>query len=524
MYKLRYSVVLVTLVAAMIALSGRSMRAAEGQDATAENERQLIAVLESDAPPADKAITCKRLAIYGTKEAVPALAGLLPNRELASWARIALEAIPDPAADEALRAAVEKVEGRLRVGVINSIGVRRDAQAVGILVPQLQQADADVASAAAVALGHIGDPASAESLEQALAAVPDAVRAAVAEGLVYCAEKCLADENFAEATRIYDLVRAAEVPKPRMLEATRGAILARRSDGIPLLIEQLESADRALFGLGLFTAREMTGTDVTKALVAEMGKMTPERQGLVITALADRGDTAALPALLQAVKDGPPQVRMAALGALPQLGDDSCIETLLGISTEGDAGLAQALKTALQGLKGEEVDVELTSRLAKAEGDAAPRVDRGSGRAAHCGRCSRATQVGQRFRCADSLGGPDGSRFHHRAGPTLGPHFAGHQAAQARRCRGCRASAAHGLRPHARSRRLCRGACGRDAGSFEFREVHICGNPRSHGWTQGSRCTGGGRQRSEPGTAGCVHAPAGRMDDCGCSTGAAGLV
>ena len=102
------------------------------------------------------------LAVYGTKDAVPALAPLLLDKELSSWARIALEAIPDPAADEALRTALGKAQGRLLVGVINSIGVRRDAQAVSGLVAKLKDADADVASAAAVALGHIGGDQAAQ--------------------------------------------------------------------------------------------------------------------------------------------------------------------------------------------------------------------------------------------------------------------------------------------------------------------------------------------------------------------------
>ena len=49
-----------------------------------------------------------------------------------------------------------------------------------------------------------------------------------------------------EAVEIYDEVRQADVPKQKILEATRGAILARKSDGIPLLIEQLSSADQGI--------------------------------------------------------------------------------------------------------------------------------------------------------------------------------------------------------------------------------------------------------------------------------------
>ena len=72
----------------------------------APKEADLIQVLRSDSPPQDKAITCKKLAIYGSREAVPALAPLLADESLASWARIALEVIPDPSADEALRSAL----------------------------------------------------------------------------------------------------------------------------------------------------------------------------------------------------------------------------------------------------------------------------------------------------------------------------------------------------------------------------------------------------------------------------------
>ena len=120
------------------------------------NQSDLIAVLKSDAPKAEKAVTCKQLAICGTEQSVPVLAPLLADKELSSWARIALEAIPGPAAEAALRDALDRLDGRLLIGVINSISIRRDVRAVNTLVQKLDDSNADVASAAAVALGHIG--------------------------------------------------------------------------------------------------------------------------------------------------------------------------------------------------------------------------------------------------------------------------------------------------------------------------------------------------------------------------------
>src|SRR5262245_45507469 len=133
---------------ALLVMAAATARA-DGPASSPEKEKELIALLRSDAPAAEKAIACKQLAIYGSEEAVPELARLLPNEQLASWARIALEAIPGPAADDALRKATDSLEGKLLVGTINSIGIRRDAGAVDSLTGRLQDSDGAVASAAA---------------------------------------------------------------------------------------------------------------------------------------------------------------------------------------------------------------------------------------------------------------------------------------------------------------------------------------------------------------------------------------
>ena len=259
------------LLAALVLLPSFGFTiAADTPSGSAEKEKQLIEILRSDAPAAEKAITCKHLAVHGSSEAVPELAKLLPNEQLSSWARIALEAIPGKAADEALRAAVGSVKGRQLIGVINSIGVRRDAGSVETLTSRLQDTDSEVASAAAVALGHIGDAAATKALRSALATAGKAINSAVAEGCVLCAERRVADGNHDEAIQIYDEVRKADVPKQRIVEATRGAILARKDQGIPLLIEQLQSSDKIMFQLGLGTAREFPGDQVDKALATEL--------------------------------------------------------------------------------------------------------------------------------------------------------------------------------------------------------------------------------------------------------------
>ena len=362
------SVVLIAALASAMAASRAGAVAADSKDSAAEKQRQLIRALKSDTPPEDKAIACKQLAIYGTKDAVPALAAMLSDPRLASWARIALEAIPGPAADAALRKAMGGLQGRLLIGTINSIAVRRDAKAVAGLVKELKAADPEVASAAAVALGRIGGAKAAKALEQSLATAPAAVRPAVAEGCVLCAEGFLVRGKPAGAVKLCDAVRKAEVPKQRILEATRGAILARQVAGIPLLLEQLRSPDKAFFAIGLRTARELRGLEVTGALAAELKRCHPDRQALLLLAVADRGDSAAGSAVLEAARHGSTKLRIAAIGALERRGDVSTVPVLLEAAASGAAEVAPAALGALTRLPGNEVDADLLARLPQATG------------------------------------------------------------------------------------------------------------------------------------------------------------
>ncbi|MDP6634128.1 MAG: HEAT repeat domain-containing protein [Phycisphaerae bacterium] len=337
--------------------------------ADADNgEAKLIGVLTSTAPPQEKALTCKKLAIFGSKASVPALAPLLADKDLASWARIALEAIPGPEADEALRKSCGSLRGNLLIGAINSIAVRRDAKASDLLIEKLKDTDAEVASAAAEALGRIGGDKAVDALERFLPSAPPAVRSAVAYGCVLCAERLHAANKSAAAVKLYDAVRNKDdLPKQRRIEAIRGAILARGSAGLPLLIAQLQSADKALFSIGLRAARELPGGKVTDGLVSQLGQLKADRRSFLILALADRGDPKALPAVLAAAKSGPTDVRLTAIGAAGKFGSASCMPVLLTAALDTDADIAQKARSTMARLPQGEVNADIVARLPKAE-------------------------------------------------------------------------------------------------------------------------------------------------------------
>jgi HEAT repeat protein len=356
-----HSILVITLLLTFAA----SPFAKAAQPTTKDQVAKLTAVLKSDAPQKEKADACRELARIGTKDAVAPLAALLSDEKLSHMARYGLETIPDPSVDKALREAAGKLQGRMLVGVVGSLGVRRDTKAVKVLTKLLHDSDNDVAQAAARALGSIGTPPAAKALLDALPGVSPANQLAFCEGLLRCAEAAAAKGNRKEAMGIYDRLREVKAPHQVRAAALRGAILTRQTDGLPLLSTALHGDDFTLVLAAVRTAQEMPGSQVTRLLAGELAALPADRKVVVIQTLAKRGDDAALPALFVAARGGEKPVRIAAIRALAEIGKPAALPVLVDLLGDADLEIAQAAQESLASLPGKEVDAAIMTMLAE---------------------------------------------------------------------------------------------------------------------------------------------------------------
>ncbi len=67
---------------------------------------------------------------------------------------------------------------------------------------------------------------------------------------------------------------------------------------------------------------------MTQALADEMWQASPERQGYLLLAQADRGETEALATVLAAARRGHKSLRLVAIGILDRYGNPSSSPTL----------------------------------------------------------------------------------------------------------------------------------------------------------------------------------------------------
>lgn len=359
-----YPVFSIVLAAAFSLSSLTATLAKEKPPGTNEKVAKLEAVLKSGAPQKEKADALRELAIIGTKESIATVASLLGDETMSHMARYALEPNPSPAVDEAFRAALPKLKGRPLVGVIGSLGIRRDAKAVPALKRYLHDYDTDVAQASARALGRIGTKQAGEALLEALRDVPATNQLAFAEGLLRCADALAVKGPRSQAIRIYDYLRGMQTAHQVRTAAWRGAILARKKDGLPLLKELLQNEDYALFVTGARISLEMPGEPVTLALAAELSRNSnADRQILLTQILGRRQDPAALPSLTTAATQREKPVRIAAIKAIAEFGSPKTVPALLSMMQTTDSEIARAAQEALASIPGKEADEAVLAML-----------------------------------------------------------------------------------------------------------------------------------------------------------------
>jgi len=206
-----------------------ALRVAIASPATFEREDDCLAILAQTNAAPTVAAALRALAHLSTERSVPILQPYLSSAEWGDLARGALETLNHPSAAAALRQAAEPAAGGLLAGLFDSLGRRRDADAVPLAARHLRDADPEVAAAAARALARIANEPAIEALIQAASEDGPALPPHLADALCTAADEALrrgASLQLA-ARALTPLERAS--PPPHLL----GPLLRLRGEARP---------------------------------------------------------------------------------------------------------------------------------------------------------------------------------------------------------------------------------------------------------------------------------------------------
>jgi HEAT repeat protein len=318
----------------------------------ADDAAALLEVIQStETSDVDRANAFEKIGDIAGQDTVESLVGFLDDKKWSHYARFALQKMEGENVTKALLKSLDTLQGDLKLGVIGTIGRRRDPIAVGPLAKLLGNADARVADSAGVALGWIATTEAAAALTKAFGTEKDPKRKeSLASVMLLLGQRLAKTGNTQAAIDVFDLLRDAELPKPCRIGATQSAILARGAQGVDLLVEQLKSSDPDFFQTGLAVSRVLPGKQATKSLTDTLNtESSPKRQVLLILAIKDRGDKLALAAVLTKLRSDSSAVRLAAVDAIGTLGDGSAVPLLLSVANDVTTDAVFGSLVALKG-------------------------------------------------------------------------------------------------------------------------------------------------------------------------------
>ncbi|RPJ87349.1 MAG: hypothetical protein EHM18_01575 [Acidobacteria bacterium] len=327
-------------------------------------EKRLVQFLESTATVAAKDFICRHLAVIASERSVPVLAKLIQNPTTCEMSRYVLEKIPGEEADKALRAALTKIGDEHRVGVINSIGVRRDRKATRLLIPLLDLPE--TVDAVAAALARIGDREAIDALYSAKTTGDEGIRGRVQEALMNLADDRLAEGRNQAAFLVYrDMAFMSESDQIR-IAGLHGLSKALGVAAIPTLFSALTDAEAPVQAAAIKLLFQFQSPSVTKELIKTYPDLREPTKIRLLAALGEGNDAASVSFVMEEAKKASAPVRAAALQALARLGNASCVPLLSATAAETTGLVQEAARTSLYRVRGNEVDQAILRALPQA--------------------------------------------------------------------------------------------------------------------------------------------------------------
>ncbi len=322
-------------------------------------EDKLIGVLTSKTSTQDgKSIACRFLQRIGTERCIPAVSALLDDEILCHYARLALERLECESADKAMREALLNVPDSAKIGILGSLGVRRDRNSVGRVRTLTTSRNPAVAAAAIEALGKIGGPEAAKHLLLMPVTRAKNLEAHRMKAMVACAP------TLAPAGAAALCVKVLAGPDmPSRTAALRQLTITDAEKAFPFIAKALKGDDAKTRQSAINIVADTKDRKLTVATTGLLEQLPRGRKAELIVALGTRGDSAALNAVSRYVNSEDPAIRRAAVKAVSKLGDAGVVKLLLEAADSPE--MSATVTRAVAGMKGDRVNAVLVESLGR---------------------------------------------------------------------------------------------------------------------------------------------------------------
>ena len=335
-----------------------------------ECENQLVDFLTSGATLAAKMAACRHLREIGSAASVPVLGKMLLQEQTSDMVRYALEKIPCADAEKALVRGLLKSDGKIKLGIITSLGDRGALSSVAHLEKLVSGTDGAAAIVSAKALGKIASQEAISVLSKALAQTSRSLKDQIASSLLHCAEIQSANKETGMATEIFQRLIQTELPLPIRQAAKRGQIASSGDMAKKMIVDALNGKNADWYAPAIAMVKDYYDTSTIQEVYTLLPNLPAESQVQLLEVLSHFRDDGVRASVLSAVKNPDLLVRVTALKALESAGNYTVVEFLVSHAAQSRGEEQIAARTSLWGLRCRGANPAILTNLVKDRNEA----------------------------------------------------------------------------------------------------------------------------------------------------------
>jgi HEAT repeat protein len=304
---------------------------------------------------AAKQFICLSLRQIGTEAELPQLARLLDKEKTAQIARYAIAAIPGKKSTDLLRGELNKYEGTMLIGFIESVAQRGDTASVKKLIELTKSKDAQTAGAAVLALGQIESPESdlfiaAELQKTSVPTDPTLAKAALA-----LASRAKPDM----AGKLYGKLAQKGQSTPIRRSGLTGILNLAGPKGMATIKKWLNETDPDLWTVAAEAINGLSDEQV-RTLAKSYENFSAQNRCTILRTLLERNDRLTVaPLLKKALADDNRLLQLIAIEGLAKLDTSVAIPILIESLTSDNNQRSLTALGVLRELPQEKVTIAL---------------------------------------------------------------------------------------------------------------------------------------------------------------------
>jgi HEAT repeat protein len=319
----------------------------------------------------NKEFLISQLELVGKDDAVACLQTYLTDAQLADPAARALVKINSDASKAALANALPTATGPAQLAVVEALGLSRNKQALPALHALASSPDQKVAKTALSALAHIADPSSAPVLNAAAAKANYLYedRNALQADLYY-GQMLVKDGNKTLARQVAKQISEKAIADNQVQARTAALkILVESGPENPtaILVDAMDDKNMEYRAAALKFAQPYVTPETSDAWVSKLAKAPSEVKVQMVRMLGKTRSAAALPAITKLMKSKDQELRLAAITAASDIGQEQVLDDLVKLMQKGDTTTISVVSDAILRMKGPGVTGKIASYVPKSK-------------------------------------------------------------------------------------------------------------------------------------------------------------